>query len=457
MITFDTILIIALIIAVGMIFGKLAELVKIPAITGYIIAGVLLGPSVLGETLLSSIGLPITESVVDGLDIISSIALGFIAYGIGTELWLPKLKKSGKQIIVITLFQAITAVVVTFVSVLIFREIWLSLVLGAIATATAPAPIMMIVKRYRAKGEVTDTLVPVVGIDDAVGIVVFGICIALATSLLNGSEGGGSIGDAILGSLKELGLSVLIGVIIGLAIGLISHIIDKYSSEQRTEAHQIVSIVAIFVAVALANKFDASNILTPMFVGFTFTNMINKETYRVNTKSVDMFTPSIMIIFFAIAGAKLDLTVFKDVMVIVIALVYLVARSIGKIGGAYLGCMVCRTSSNIKKHLGIALLPQGGVEIGLVMSVVSTFNASGHNEEAAKIQAIVLAAILVYELFTPFLVKKSLESAGEIRFQGIKNIHKAEKGVIREILADSNMQNVQNSDKSINDDNNDEQ
>ncbi len=394
----EVLLALSLILVSGMVLGKIAEMLKIPAITGYIVAGVILGSSVTGV---------INDDLIASFKIISNVALGFIAFTIGEELWLPKLKKSGKTIIIITLAQALTTVIVVLITLLVFQqELWLALILAAIATATAPAPIMMIVKKYRAKGPVTDTLIPVVGIDDAIGIVVFGVCLSVGKSLAG--SGDLTVESALLEPLKELVLSIVVGSAIGLVFGVIMRLINKYDYKDRSEGFLVASIIAVLFSVAIADYWHLSSILTPMLVGLIFTNMVNKDTYKTSSKSLDAFTPPIMVIFFTLAGAELKLEVLLSAGAI--GILYVIGRSIGKMSGAFLGSCMVGADPMIKKYLGPALLPQGGVEIGLVMVAVSALPA----EEGLLIQTVVLAAILVYEIVGPVLTKIVLTKAGEI-------------------------------------------
>lgn len=389
--------ILCVLIFLGLLLGKLAEKLGIPAVTGYLLAGVIIGP-ILGL---------VDSGVSGGLEIISNIAIGFIAFSIGMELWLPKYKKSSKQILIITIVQAFTTTLVVIVTVYLFKQSWpLALMLGAIACATAPAPIMMIVKTYKCKGEVTDTLLPVVGLDDGAGIIIFGICLSLSKALISGENV--NIGQAIGQPLLELGLSILLGAVIGFILGILSNkVIINLAKHDRNDTYLTVTLISVFVSCTASHYFGLSSILVPMTIGIVLTNMINKEAFKTQTKVIDKFTPPLMIAFFSLAGAQLDFKILLDAGLIGIC--YIVARIIGKYSGAYLGAVISGADKNIRNHLGFTLLPQGGVAIGMVISA-----AAGLGELGKEIQTIVLAGIFIYELFGPVLVKYTLTKVGEV-------------------------------------------
>lgn len=400
--TFDiyyAIMFLAVLIIAGMILGKLAEKIGIPAVTGYIIAGVLAGP----------VFHLVDDTTIAGLNILSDISIGFIAYQIGIELWLPKYKKSGKQILIITFVQAIMTVLVVFLVLIIFKQpLWMALVLGAIACATAPAPIMMIIKRYHVKGEVADTLVPVTGLDDGIGIIVFGICLSIATAILN-TGGKINIHTALLDPLKELGLSILLGAALGFLIVLTNKFVfKKYEKHERNDAYLSVAICVVFLSVAAAHFWGLSPILTPMVAGAVFTNFVNKDTFKVQQKTVDKFVPPLMIAFFTLAGADLHLDVL--IKAGLVGIVYILGRAIGKFFGAWLGAKISKAPKNVQNYLGLALLPQGGVAIGMVLACVSSFP----KEEGVFIQTVVLAGIFIFELIGPVLVKYVFKKTNEI-------------------------------------------
>jgi len=384
----------------GFVFGKLAELAKVPEITGYIIAGVFLGPSILNV---------LNVEALTSFDVITNFVLGIIAYQIGTELWMPKVRKSGKSIVTITSVQAIaTALIVFGVIYLIDGRLWLALTLSAIATATAPAPIMVIVKKLRAKGPVTNTVIPVVGIDDMFGVIIFGLFTAIAVATI-GNEAL-SIHNAVIEPIVEVLLSVGVGSGFGLLLGFISRLfIHRLPKKEKYIAYLVFSLSSVLLAVFIAHTYHLSMILTPMMIGMVFTNLVKKEPFEIQGAALSNFSGPLIIIFFTLAGAQLSLSVLKSAGLI--ALLYIVLRTIGKIGGAYLGATMAKSPKVVRNATGFCLLPQGGVEIGMLVAVSSIFPSG----EAIFIKTIVLAGILFFEIVGPIIFKVTLEKVGESR------------------------------------------
>lgn len=384
----------------GFVFGKLAELAKVPEITGYIIAGVFLGPSILNV---------LNVEALTSFDVITNFVLGIIAYQIGTELWMPKVRKSGKSIVTITSVQAIaTALIVFGVIYLIDGRLWLALTLSAIATATAPAPIMVIVKKLRAKGPVTNTVIPVVGIDDMFGVIIFGLFTAIAVATI-GNEAL-SIHNAVIEPVVEVLLSVGVGSGFGLLLGFISRLfIHRLPKKEKYIAYLVFSLSSVLLAVFIAHTYHLSMILTPMMIGMVFTNLVKKEPFEIQGAALSNFSGPLIIIFFTLAGAQLSLSVLKSAGLI--ALLYIVLRTIGKIGGAYLGATMAKSPKVVRNATGFCLLPQGGVEIGMLVAVSSIFPSG----EAIFIKTIVLAGILFFEIVGPIIFKVTLEKVGESR------------------------------------------
>lgn len=384
----------------GFTLGKLAELVKIPEITGYIVAGIILGPSILNV---------ISVETVASFDIMTNFVLGIIAYQIGTELWLPKVKKSGKSIITITTVQALaTAIIVFSIIYLIDGRLWLALTLSAIATATAPAPIMVIIKKIKAKGPVVDTVVPVTGIDDIFGVVIFGLFTSIAVTLIAGVDL--SIHTALIEPLIEVTLSILIGGVIGSVLGFLSKVfVTKIPRKERYISYLVLSLSAVMISVFIAHQYHLSMILTPMLVGMAFTNFIKKEPFEIQGAALSNFSGPLIIVFFTLAGAQLSLSVLR--VAGIVAVLYIVLRSIGKIGGAYLGAVMAKSPKVVRNNTGLCLLPQGGVEIGMLVAISSIFPS----KEALLVKTIVLAGILFFEIVGPIVFKKVIERIGESR------------------------------------------
>lgn len=392
-----------LVLLFGIVFGRLAEKIKIPEVTGYLVGGLMLGP------ILGIIDVEILESFT----VIGEVALGFIAYQIGNELWFGKLKKSGIKTIIITIIQAVLTTTIVIFALIPFVELPVALVLGAIAAATAPAPIMMIVKRYRTKGELTDTILPVVGLDDAVGVIMFGILLSFGVSLAGFNESASFLG-LMMEPLYELLISIFIGSIIGYITGIIIRKMDK--NQNRYEKNLIVICISVLLTTGVGLYFGGSPILTPMIAGMFVTNLINKENYDFGEHTISSFIPPLMVAFFTIAGAQLQFSVLAKVGIV--GVMYVIGRTIGKVFGTYIGAVVSKSSKVVRKYLGIGLLPQSGVAIGLA---VSAYNAFIHinSDYSDIIRNIVLASVLVFELFGPILVKTAFARANEVDKKGL--------------------------------------
>ena len=393
-------LFIGIALLIGYFFGKIAEKYNLPAITGYVIAGVILGPSILGI---------ISNETLEGLGIINNVVLGIIAYQIGTELWLPKLKKSGKSILVITTIQALLTAFIVFLMVFVIDgRLWLALTLSSIATATAPAPIMVMIKKYKAKGPIVDTVVPVVGIDDMFGVIIFGLFTSIAVSTIGAAVL--NVETAFIEPMLEVLLSIVVGSLFGLLLGGISKIfVVKLERKEKYVAYLIIALSSVLISVYLTHVFHLSNILTPMMIGMVFTNFIKKEPFEIQEAAINNFSGPFIILFFTLAGAQLSLGVLADAGFI--ALLYIIFRSMGKIGGAYLGGVATKAPRNVKIGTGLSILPQGGVEIGMLVAVSAMFPMS----EALLIKTVVLTGILFFEIVGPVLFKKTLEHFGEIK------------------------------------------
>lgn len=391
------------IVLAGMIMAKILSKFKLPNVTGYLIAGLIIGPSVLGIIPKESAG---------KLSIISEAALSFIAYSIGSEFNIDNLKRLGKGIIIITIFEALMAVALVDLSMIfIFKQsVSFSIVLGAIAAATAPAATLMVVRQYKAKGPVVNTLLPVVAIDDAVGIIAFGVSTTIARALLN-NNAAISVTKVIFVPLLEIFSALLLGVVMGILL--------TYISKKAKGEDQLLSIVIsfIFVTAGIAISLNLSSLLACMMLGATLININpnNKKAFS----TMDRFTPPILISFFTIAGVQLDLSILKDVGIL--GLAYVVIRVVGKMLGAYLGARISKFPRTVQKYLGFTLIPQAGVAIGLSM-VAQSIMPQPYGD---VIRTIVLAGTVIYELFGPVITKTALIKAGEIE---VNKIEKAQVG-----------------------------
>ena len=398
----------------GLMLSRLAKKVSLPAVTAYLIAGVLIGPFVLGG--LGINGLGISHEQAGSLTIISDVALGFIAFSMGNEFRVSQLKRIGKQATVIGVWQAVftTIMVDAFLIGLHFimpdkLSLSAAIVLGAVATATAPAATLMVVKQYKAKGKLTDILLPVVALDDAVGLIVFAISFGVAKSLTSSSI---SIASIILEPLLEVVLSLGLGFVMGI---LFTHC-EKFFHSRSKRMAMSVTFVMLTVGISLI-KFEIcgihigfSSLLACMMLGTVFCNICDFSEELMDR--ADRWTAPILILFFVISGAELDLSVFTDMAVVIIGIVYILIRSLGKCAGATMSAKWVKCDPKIVKYLGITLLPQAGVALGMAIKATE-LGADGN-----IVRNITLFAVLVYEIVGPFLTKIALTKAGDINVEG---------------------------------------
>lgn len=387
---------VAIIILSGMIMARLVSKFKLPHVTGYLLAGVLIGPSILNL---------VPKEAGDSLTIISEAALGFIAYSIGSEMNFKNLKKVGKSLITITIFEAlIPAILVTLTMIYVFKQpLAFSIVIGAIASATAPAATIMVIKQYKAKGKIVDTLLPVVAMDDGVAIISFGIAFSIAKSLMK-SGGSFSIIQAILIPLWEIILALGVGLAVGVVL---CYLIPKIKGEDELLSAVIVSV---FISIGFSQLLNISTLLVCMMIGITVSNLVHNSKRALNV--INRITPPIFIAFFTLSGIDLNLGALKYAGLMGIA--YVVVRSIGKILGAYMGARITNSNNTVQKYLGLTLLPQAGVAIGLSMIAQTVMPTMG-----STIRTIILASTVIYELLGPYIAKTALIKAGEIDIKAL--------------------------------------
>ncbi len=386
----DTFFYLAVMLFGGLLFGKLAKFVHLPNVTGYLIGGLLLGPSVLGI---------LPADLLQRTALISDMALGFIAFSIGSEFKIDYFKKAGYMSIVIAIFEALFAVFFVMGAMLILRfDTPFALVLGAIASATAPAATIMVVRQYRAKGPVTDTLLRVVALDDAVALIAFGFAVAIANSMLHND--GSSLLLAILAPVWEVVKSVGMGAALGL---LFAYLLRFFSSRGNRLS---LTIAFVFVTIGISRLIGGSDLLSCMAMGSVFVN-VTKQSNEIMSLS-DVITPPIFMLFFLLSGADLDLSVIPSIGLV--GVTYVVMRVVGKFVGSYVSAKITHAPSTVQKYLGFTLMPQAGVAIGL--SLVAEKVIPTH---AAAVRTVVLCATLIYELIGPVIVKAALIKAGEIR------------------------------------------
>ena len=401
----------------GLLLSRLAKKVQLPAVSAYLIAGVLIGPFMLGALGIPGIG--ITENQIEGFGIISDLALGFIAFSMGNEFRLAQLKKIGKQATIIGVFQALfTTVVVDVVLIglhfIIPDKLSLpsAIVLASVATATAPAATLMVVKQYKAKGPVTDVLLPVVALDDAVGLVVFAISFGVAKSIATGAVG-------VLSVILEPLLEILLSLALGFVMGLLFTLCERYFHSRSKRMAVTVTFVMMTVAISSLQlqigsvHISFSSLLACMMLGTVFCNFCDVSEELM--ERADRWTTPVLILFFVISGAGLELSVFADATVVVIGIVYIIARSLGKYFGAGISARLTKSDPNIIKYLGITLLPQAGVALGMAIKAMEL------GPDGAIVRNITLFAVMIYEIIGPFLTKIALTKAGDIQPEGRKS------------------------------------
>ena len=398
----------------GLLLSRLAKIVKLPAVTAYLFSGVLIGPFVLGALGIPGIG--ITSKQIEGFGLISDLALGFIAFSMGNEFRLSQLKKIGKQATVIGVLQALITTVVVDIALIALHfampntlSIPAAIVLASVATATAPAATLMVVKQYKAKGPVTDVLLPVVALDDAVGLVVFAISFGIARSM-------GTAGVSPLAIILEPLLEIVLSLLLGFVMGLLFTLCEKYFHSRSKR--MAVSVTFVMMTVAISSlKFEVggihiafSSLLACMMLGTVFCNIC--EVSEELMDRADRWTTPVLILFFVISGAELDLSVFTQWTVVVVGIVYIFARSLGKYYGANISARMTKSDPNIVKYLGITLLPQAGVALGMAIKAIEL------GPDGAIVRNITLFAVLIYEIVGPFLTKIALTKAGDIKEEG---------------------------------------
>ena len=398
----------------GLMLSRLTKLLHLPAVTAYLIAGLLLGPFVLGALKLPGLGFNSLEQV-DGLRIVTQTALGFIAFTIGNEFRLSQLKTIGRDAIIIGIAQAVgTTIVVDIILIglhLCFPNIIsipCAITLGAIASATAPAATLMVVRQYKADGPLTRLLMLVVAIDDAVGLVLFSVSFGIATALSAGQV-------SVLAVVVEPIVEIVLSLVLGSAMGWLLNWVEQFFHSRSKRL--TISVAFVMLTVGLSTlKFSIgpihcgfSLLLVCMMTGTVFCNVC--ETSEELMDRIDGWTMPLNILFFVISGAELDLAVLVQPVTLIVGVVYILARSAGKWLGSYASCKAVKQSKPITDNLGITLLPQAGVALGMAITAATL-------SDGALARNVVLFAVLVYELVGPSLTKRSLLAVGEIKPEG---------------------------------------
>ncbi|MBE6581146.1 MAG: sodium:proton antiporter [Ruminococcaceae bacterium] len=412
----ETLLVLSLSLIAGLMLSRLAKLAGLPAVTAYLIAGVILGPYLIGAFGVEGLGFISSENV-HSFSIISDVALGFIAFSIGNEFRLHELKKIGKQATVVGIFQAVVATLLVDGALIGLHFLMpdklplpAAIVLGAVASATAPAATLMVVRQYKAKGPLTNILLPVVALDDAVGLILFAISFGIAKALISGTV---DVISIIVEPLIEIVLSLALGALMGVAVTFF----ERFFHSRSKRLSMSVGFVLLTVALS-ALKFRIgpvhigfSSLLTCMMLGTVFCNLCDFSEELMDR--LDRWTAPIFLLFFVISGAELELSVFTDWAVVIIGIIYIIARSLGKYIGAYASSKATHCHPNIVKYLGVTLLPQAGVALGMAIKAKEQLGAEG-----AIVANITLMAVLIYELVGPMLTKMCLLKAGDIKPEG---------------------------------------
>ena len=407
----QVLLLIAVALFSGLLMTRLFVKFHLPDVTAYLVAGVLIGPCVLGRF---GFGFQTFEQV-DSLSLISDVALGFIAFAIGHEFRLSALKQTGRQATIIGILQAVVATAVVDIALIIFHflrpdllSLPVAITLGAIAAATAPAATLMVVRQYKAKGPVTDVLLPVVALDDAVGLVIFAVSFGVAQAMKNGNT---NIAALIIEPLAEVVLSIGFGAL----SGVILTCLERYFHSRRNRNSLIVGSVILTVAVSQLKipvgqfTFGFSSLLVCMMLGTVFCNFCPLSEELMDR--ADRWSGPAITLFFVLSGSALQFDVFGEPAVILIGVIYILARSIGKTFGARWSATLAKSPATVRKYLGITLLPQAGVALGMCATAYRVLGGA----EGTLIRNIVLFGVLIYELFGPSLTKMALTKAGDIQ------------------------------------------
>ena len=398
----------------GLMLTRVTKLMHLPAVTAYLVAGLLLGPFCIGRLGLPGLGFNSLEQV-EGLQVLTQTALGFIAFTIGNEFRMGQLKAMGKSAIIIGILQAVVTTLMVDLILLGLHLLWpgvisipCALTLGAIASATAPAATLMVVRQYKADGPLTRLLMLVVAIDDAVGLLLFSVSFGIATALANGHV-------SVLAVVVEPIVEVVLSLGLGALMGWLLHLTEQFFHSRSKRMTLSVGFVLLTVGLSTLH-FEVAGIhcgfsllLVCMMTGTVFCNVC--ATSEELMARVEGWTSPLNILFFVLSGAELDLEILSNPLTILVGVVYIIARSLGKYCGADLSCVLTHQSTPIRKNLGITLLPQAGVALGMALTAATL-------PDGAMARNVVLFAVLIYELVGPALTKRSLLAVGEIKPEG---------------------------------------
>ena len=408
----STLLSVSIAVLAGLLMTRVFNLWRLPDVTAYLVAGVLIGPYFLGSMHIDGLGF-VSGQAVSSLGLISEVALGFIAFSIGNEFRLEDLKATGRQAAVIGVFQALTATVLVdaalfVVHVLLPETLSLAqaITLGAIATATAPAATLMVVRQYKAKGPLTSLLLPIVALDDAVGLVVFAVSFGIAKTLVSGTV---DLVSILVNPVAEIAASLALGAVMGWLLTQL----EKLFHSNTNRLNMTIAFVFLTVSLSMLEfrlgpvTVGFSSLLVCMMLGTVFCNLCPLSGDLMG--AADKWTAPLFALFFVISGAELELDVFSDWAIVCVGAAYILFRSAGKYLGAYVSAREMKCAPQICKYLGITLLPQAGVSLGMCATAMQL------GEQGNLIRNITLFSVLVYEMVGPLLTRQALTAAGDIK------------------------------------------
>ena len=408
----STLLSVSIALLGGLLMTRVFKPLKLPSVTAYLIAGVLIGPYCIGRLGIEGLGFASGEAV-HALSLVSEVALGFIAFSIGSEFRLDDLKHTGRQAFIIGILQALVATLFVDLALLVVHMIMPDkltvpqlLTLGAIATATAPAATLMVVRQYKAKGPLTSLLLPIVALDDAVGLIVFAVSFGIAKTLIVGQVDMVSI---IVNPLVEIVCSLGLGALMGFVLTEL----EKMFNSNTNRLNMTIAFIFLTVALSMLDfhigpvHISFSSLLVCMMLGTIFCNICPLSHDLM--ERAEKWSSPLLALFFVISGAELELNVFADVAIVIIGIVYIVFRSLGKYFGAFGSAKLAKCEPSICKYLGITLLPQAGVALGMCATAMQL------GEQGNLIRNITLFAVLIYELVGPVMTREALKAAGDIK------------------------------------------
>lgn len=424
----NVLLCLGLALLAGLLMTRLCKPLGLPAVTGYLVAGILIGPYCLGQLGIEGLGFT-SLHYVESLSLICDVALGFIAFTIGNEFRVAQVKAIGKQAAIVSTAAAVLATILVTGGLLVFHmfmpdvvSVPTALIMGAIAAATAPAATLMVIKQYKAKGPVTTMLLPVVALDDAIGLIVFAICFGAAKAVFTGHLN-------VLSLVLEPIIEIIVSLLVGSALGAVLSFVERFFHSRSKRLSLTVAFVLLGVAISTL-KFEIggvhvgfSSLLLSMMMGTVFCNLCDFSEELMDR--LDRWTGPLFALFFVISGAELELSIFTQWAVVLVGVAYIVLRCLGKYFGSFISAKLTKCDANITKYLGITLFPQAGVALGMMSVVASSAEFHG-TPEVEIIRNLTLFSVMIYELVGPMMTKVSLIKAGEI----IPEHRKSSRGVM---------------------------